>query len=64
MQDKSKHINCLELKAAYLALKGLCSEVQNEHIQLYLENTSAIKYLSKMGSRKTEPHERSREIWK
>lgn len=64
MQDKSKHINFLELKAAYLALKGLCSEVQNEHIQLYLDNTTAIKYLSKMGGRKTELNDLSREIWK
>lgn len=62
-EEKLHHINFLELKAAFLALKGLCSNVNNEHVQLFLDNTTAIKYLSKMGGRKTDLNQLTREIW-
>ena len=45
-----------------MALKGLCSGARNEHIKLYLDNTTAIKYLSKMGGRKAELNLLTREI--
>lgn len=61
--EKLHHINFLELKAAFLGLKGLCSHVVNEHIYLYLDNTTAIKYLSKMGGRKSDLNDLTREIW-
>ena len=50
--DKEKHINYLELKAAFLALKSICKDVNNEHIRLFLDNKTAIKYISSMGGRK------------
>lgn len=62
-QDKVNHINYLELKAAFLALKGLCGDVKNEHIKLFLDNTTAIKYLSKMGGRKVLLNNLTKEIW-
>ncbi|XP_045167144.1 uncharacterized protein LOC123530436 [Mercenaria mercenaria] len=61
--DKKQHINYLELKAAFLCLQFFCGGVQNEHVQLYLDNTVAIKYLSKMGGRKMQLNELTREIW-
>lgn len=61
--DKDDHINYLELKAAFMALKGLCGNVYNEHIQLFLDNTTAIKYLSKMGGRKAELNDLTRDVW-
>lgn len=61
--DKLNHINFLELKAAFLALKYLCSSVTNEHIHLYLDNTTAIKYISKMGGRKSQLNKLAKEIW-
>ena len=61
--EKLLHINYLELKAAFMALKGLCSGARNEHIKLYLDNTTAIKYLSKMGGRKAELNLLTRKIW-
>ena len=48
-----QHINYLELKAAFNALKGLCVDTSNEHIQLFLDNTTAIKYISKMGGQES-----------
>ena len=62
-EEKEHHINYLELKAAFLALKGLCAHVRNEHIHLYLDNTTAIKYLSKMGGRKPVLNDLTREVW-
>lgn len=62
-EEKEHHINYLELKAAFLALKGLCVHVRNEHIHLYLDNTTAIKYLSKMGGRKPVLNDLTREVW-
>ena len=47
--ERMNHINYLELKAAFQALKVLCSHVTNEHIHLFLDNTTAIKYISKQG---------------
>ena len=61
--EKMNHINYLELKAAFQALKTLCSHVTNEHIHLFLDNTTAIKYISKQGGRKEHLNDLAREIW-
>lgn len=62
-KDKENHINYLELKAAFLCLKFFCEAVSKEHIHLYLDNTVAIKYLSKMGGRKPQLNKLAKEIW-
>lgn len=62
-EEKLCHINFLGLKAAFNALKGLCSNMTNEHIQLYLDNTTAIKYIAKMGGRKVDLNGLARDIW-
>lgn len=61
--EKLQHINFLELKAAFMALKRLCAHVTNEHVQLYLDNSTAIKYLSKMGGRKQDLNDLTRHVW-
>lgn len=61
--EKVFHINYLELKAAFLSLQAFCSDDRNQHIQLFLDNTVAIKYLSKMGGRKLHLNALAREIW-
>ena len=40
--DKEKHINYLELKASFLALKSICKDVRNEHVRLPFDNKTAI----------------------
>lgn len=46
------HINVLELKAAVLTLKSLCRNVENKHIRLHMDNTSAVACVNKKGSTK------------
>ena len=62
-RDKVCHINYLELKAAFLCLQNFCNNVNNEHIYLFLDNTVAIKYLSKMGGRKPQLNQLAKDIW-
>ncbi len=58
------HINYLELLAAFLALKTFCSADVNIHVQLHLDNTTAIAYLNNMGGTKsTELNSLSIQIW-
>lgn len=61
--DKKHHINYLELKAAFLCLKFFCDNVSNEHIHLFMDNTVAIKYISKMGGRKRLLNKLAKQIW-
>ena len=61
--DKQYHINYLELKAAFLALQCFCHSLNNMHVQLYLDNTVAVKYLSKIGGRKYLLNRLAKDIW-
>ena len=47
--DDLLHINVLELTAARLALDTLATAAQSTHIQLKLDNLTAIAYINKMG---------------
>ena len=62
-QEKLFHINYLELKAAFLCLQYFCSNVTNEHIHLFMDNTVALKYISKMGGRKPLLNALARQFW-
>ncbi|MES9882674.1 MAG: reverse transcriptase domain-containing protein [Sedimenticola sp.] len=62
-QEKQNHINYLELKAAVLALKQFCNNLENIHVKLYLDNTVAMKYLAKMGGRKSRLNSLARDVW-
>lgn len=50
-QDKAAHINFLELKAAFLAIKRLCNQLNDCHVKECLENTVAVTYINKMGGK-------------
>ena len=43
------HINCLEMLAILYGLKSLCKNVNNKHILIRSDNTSAIAYINNMG---------------
>ena len=43
------HINVLELTAAHLALTKLAEAGRSTHIQLKMDNLTAIAYINKMG---------------
>ena len=45
--EHMEHINVLELQAAYFALKCLCSQESELHIQVQLDNSTAVAYFLK-----------------
>ena len=47
------HINALELKAVYFGLKSLCRALQETHIQILTDNTTAVHGINNMGSCKS-----------
>ena len=47
--EQQQHINVLELRAALFGLEAFCSEMQNIHVKLELDNTSAIAYINHTG---------------
>ena len=61
--EQRYHINYLELKAAFLCLQVFCAKSTGEHVHLFLDNTTAIKYISKMGGRKPLLNSLARDIW-
>lgn len=62
--EQQQHINVLELRAALFGLKAFCSEMQNIHVKLELDNTSAIAYINHMGGSKSEElNQLAYELW-
>ena len=49
IEEGKNHINVLELKAAYLGLKSLCSNLSNISIKLEMDNTTAVAYIKNKG---------------
>ena len=47
------HINILELKAAFFALKSFCSQANETHVQIQIDNTTAVSYINNMGGSKS-----------
>ena len=57
-------INVLEIKAIHLGLMALCRDVQNTHILVKTDNTTAVAYVNHMGgSHSPSCNEAAREIW-
>lgn len=49
-EDRILHINALELKAAFYALKCFASDLQNCEVLIRIDNTTALSYLNRYGS--------------
>lgn len=49
----NNEINYLELLAIFLALKSFCSHLQNSHVLIRTDNTTALTYINKMGGIKS-----------
>lgn len=64
VEEACMHINYLELVAAYYALRCYAKDMQNKQILMFIDNTTAISYINKMGSIQ-HPHlyEITRRIW-
>ncbi len=49
--EKVDHINFKELKAAFFTLQCFCRNVENIHVKIEIDNTTAISYVNKLGGR-------------
>lgn len=64
IQERNKHINFLEIKAALLGLKSFASSKSNSQILLRIDNLTALAYINKMGGIKHKDlHELTKELW-
>ncbi|XP_048585989.1 uncharacterized protein LOC125568253 [Nematostella vectensis] len=62
--ESRNHINYLETLGAFFALKCFARDVTCKHIQLKLDNTTAVSYVNKMGGiRSCNLDNLAREIW-
>lgn len=63
--ERDKHINYLELLAAFIALKLFAKDLYDCQVLLRIDNSTAIAYINRMGGVQF-PHltSMSREIWK
>ena len=62
--ERSKHINFLELKAVFFALKSFCSHMQDTHIRFQIDNVTAVAYIREMGGSKSiDCNSITQEIW-
>jgi len=62
--EACKHINVLELQAALFGLKSFADDYKQTHIQLQLDNTTAVAYINNMGgSKSTELDNLAKELW-
>ena len=58
------HINFLELKAAFLAVKAYLGKNEYKHIRIRSDNSTAIAYINHMGGIKSpECDTLAKEIW-
>ena len=61
--EKLAHINFKELHAAFLCLQSFTKDIENAHVRLELDNTTAISYINNMGGRKPELNNLGKQIW-
>ena len=62
--DALLHINVLELTAAHFALLHLAADARGVHIQLKLDNLTAVAYIKKMGgTHSPECNQVAQQIW-
>ena len=47
--NEIEHINILELKVIYFALKTFLENKNSNHVQIYTDNTTAVAYINNMG---------------
>ena len=62
--SENDHINYLELKAAYFALKAYCTDNTYQHVRIRSDNCTAISYINNKGGIKSiKCDSLAKEIW-
>lgn len=49
INESEEHINCLELKAVLFALKSLHFKLTSKHVEVQVDNTTAVAYIRAFG---------------
>lgn len=63
-QECHKHINYLEILAIFMAFKSFLHLIQNKHVKVLTDNTTAVSYISNMGGTKSKDcNEITKKIW-
>ena len=62
-EEQKYHINVLELKACQFALKSFCKDLNNSHVQIFMDNTTSCAHITKFGGKSEELNMIAREIW-
>ena len=63
VQEQKLHINILELKACKLALFTFCKNEHIIHVQIFLDNSTSVSYINKLGGKMPELNDIARSIW-
>ena len=61
--ESVQHINVLELKAIYFALKSLCEDQSQIQICVYTDSAVAVSYINSRGGSVSTLHEIVKNIW-
>ena len=62
-EEKSEHINVLELRAVQFGLESLCEEIDS-HIRIMTDNTTAMAYINHQGGVRSDRCDQvAKEIW-
>jgi ribonuclease HI len=62
--EKNFHINTLEMKAIYYAIKALITKIKNSNVKILTDSTTAVAYINNMGGvRSYECNKIAQEIW-
>ena len=63
-QEQQNHINYLEMLSIWFALKSFKSKIQNKHIKVLCDNTTAVSYINNMGGCKSSDcNDMAKTIW-
>ena len=62
-EESQSHINVLELRAIYFALKSFCRQ-EDIHVKIFTDNTTALAYVKHMGGvRSSQCNDVAKDIW-
>ena len=62
-EEEEEHINILELKGAFFALRSFCKNVRDKHVRLMSDSTTVVACVNRQGSTKVRLNDITREMW-
>ena len=62
-EERDWHINRKELRVAFFGLKAFAKNLSDCHVQLRVDNTTAVAYINNQGGKNWDLNEVARELW-